>query len=82
MATIHDDVVPECCNDPMTYTIKCTGALSVLGSRRNPEDGNVSANVLINDNDSNEFGELDNNNQVFYSHIVMLMGSLMEKIHI
>ena len=32
-------------------------ALSVLGSSRNPEDDNISANVLINDNDNDEFSE-------------------------
>jgi hypothetical protein len=32
-------------------------ALSVLGSTRNAEDGNASANVLISDNDNNEFSE-------------------------
>ena len=32
-------------------------ALSVLASTRNPVDGNVSANVLINYNVSDEFGE-------------------------
>jgi len=32
-------------------------ALSVLGISRNPEDGNVSADVLFNDNDIDEFSE-------------------------
>jgi hypothetical protein len=30
---------------------------SVLGSTRNPEDDNASANVSINDNDNDEFSE-------------------------
>ena len=57
MAIIHDMSFVNDAMIPRPTLSNVPAALSVLGISRNPEHSNVSANVLIIDNDIDEFSE-------------------------
>ena len=64
MTILHNDVIRECCNNPMAHTIKWTRASSVLGSTPNLEDGNAPINVSINYNDDESSEGISDEHQV------------------